>query len=114
MHVAFPRLSALSRLSGQRLGITQVLADRARHNPEIYRVSVLLAQLSERYHRARKENDKPMLFTTELRRSKERSNSVSSSCKSSTCWRAQPPRCLVTRGWRLASANPSRYVHARD
>jgi hypothetical protein len=50
----------------QRLGITQVLADRARHNPEIYRLSVLLAQLSERYHRARKENGKPLLYTTEL------------------------------------------------
>ena len=37
-----------------RLGITPVLADRARNNQEIYRVSVLLAQLSERYHKARK------------------------------------------------------------
>jgi hypothetical protein len=50
----------------KRLGITQVLADRARHNPEIYRVSVLLAQLSERYHRVRKENGKAVFFTTEL------------------------------------------------
>lgn len=37
----------------RRFGINQVLADRARHNKEIYQVSVLLAQLCERYHRAR-------------------------------------------------------------
>ena len=49
-----------------RLGITQVLADRARHNPEVYRITVLLGQLSERYHRARRENDVPVLNTTEL------------------------------------------------
>ena len=50
----------------KRLGITQVLADRARHNTEIYQLAVLLAQLSERYHRARKENGKPVFYTTEL------------------------------------------------
>jgi hypothetical protein len=50
----------------QRLGITPVLADRARNNPEIYRVSVLLAQLSERYHKARRENDRPVLSPPEL------------------------------------------------
>ncbi len=50
----------------QRLGITQVLADRARNNPEIYRVAVLLAQLSERYHRARKANEQLILYSTEL------------------------------------------------
>jgi hypothetical protein len=50
----------------KRLGITQVLADRARSNPEIYRVAVLLAQLSERYHSARRENGQPVLYQTEL------------------------------------------------
>jgi hypothetical protein len=49
-----------------RLGITQVLADRARNNQEIYRVSVLLAQLCERYHKARKEDGKPVFPMTEL------------------------------------------------
>jgi hypothetical protein len=49
-----------------RMGITQVLADRARHNPELYRIATLLAQLSERYHRARKENGVAVLYTTEL------------------------------------------------
>ena len=49
-----------------RLGISQMLAHRARHNPEIYHVSVLLAQLCERYHRARKEHGKPVFFPTEL------------------------------------------------
>ena len=50
----------------KRLGITQILADRARHNAEIYRVSVLLAQLCERYHRARSENGKPIFHPTDL------------------------------------------------
>ena len=50
----------------KRLGITQVLADRARSNPEIYRVAVLLAQLSERYHNARRENGQPVFYQTEL------------------------------------------------
>jgi hypothetical protein len=49
-----------------RLGISQVLADRARHNPEIYRVSVLLAQLCERWHRARKEDGRPIFGRPEL------------------------------------------------
>jgi len=50
----------------RRLRITQVLADRARHNKEIYQVSVLLAQLCERYHRARTEDGKPVFQATEL------------------------------------------------
>jgi hypothetical protein len=48
-----------------RLGITQVLADRARHNTEIYRLSVLLAQLAGRYHAARTENGTPVFYMTE-------------------------------------------------
>jgi hypothetical protein len=44
-----------------RLGITPVLADRARNNQEIYRVSVLLSQLCERWHKARKEDGRPVL-----------------------------------------------------
>lgn len=49
-----------------RLGITQVLADRARSNPNICRMSVLLGQICERYHRARSENGLPVLYRTEL------------------------------------------------
>jgi hypothetical protein len=49
-----------------RLGVTPVLADRARNNQEIYRVSVLLSQLCERYHKARKEDGRPMLALTEI------------------------------------------------
>jgi len=49
-----------------RLGVTQVLADRARNNSEIYRVSVLLSQLCERFHAARKENGKPIFGSPEL------------------------------------------------
>jgi hypothetical protein len=51
---------------GSRLGITQVLLDRARNNQEIYRVSVLLSQLCERYHKARRDNGRPVLPATEL------------------------------------------------
>ena len=51
-----------------RLGITQVLADRARHNQEIYRISVLLAQLCERYHKARRDEDgRPAIGPHELK-----------------------------------------------
>jgi hypothetical protein len=49
----------------KRLGITQVLADRARNNTEIYRLSVLLAQLAGRYHAARRENGEPVFYVTE-------------------------------------------------
>jgi hypothetical protein len=49
-----------------RLGITKVLADKARNNAEIYRVAVLLAQLSDRYHRARKEDGSAVLGRIEL------------------------------------------------
>jgi hypothetical protein len=49
-----------------RLGVSQVLADRARNNPEIYRCSVLLSQLCERYHRARKEDGKPVFGRPEI------------------------------------------------
>ncbi len=54
------------RQQAVRLGITPVLADRARHNQEIYRVSVLLSQLCERYHKARKEDGRPVFPRTEL------------------------------------------------
>jgi len=50
----------------KRLGVSQVLADRARHNPEIHRVQVLLSQLCERYHRARQENGLPVIVGPEL------------------------------------------------
>jgi hypothetical protein len=50
----------------KRLGISQVLADRARHNQEIHRCSVLLSQLCERYHRARTEDGRPVFGGAEL------------------------------------------------
>ena len=50
----------------ERLGITKVLADRARTNPEIHRVSVLLALLSDRYHTARHENGRPVISRAEM------------------------------------------------
>jgi hypothetical protein len=56
-----PYLTAQAR----RLGVTQVLADRARRNPEIHRASVLLAQLCERCHRCRTDNGRPVLNAPE-------------------------------------------------
>ena len=51
---------------GDRLGLSKILTDRARHNPEIYRVSVLLGQLCERYHRAPKDGGRAVVFPAEL------------------------------------------------
>jgi hypothetical protein len=51
---------------GERLGLSKVLTDRARHNPEVYRVSVLLGQLCERYHSAPKQNGRAMVLPAEL------------------------------------------------
>jgi len=50
----------------KRLGVAESIASRARHNAEIFRVQVLLAQLSERYHRAPKENGEPRFGGPEL------------------------------------------------
>ena len=51
---------------GNRLGIPKILTDRARHNPEIYRVSVLTGQLCERYHRAPKDGGRAVVLPAEL------------------------------------------------
>lgn len=51
---------------GTRLRLAKTLIDRARHNPEIYRMSVLLGQLCERYHRAPKEGSRAVVFPAEL------------------------------------------------
>lgn len=53
-------------LQGERLGLSKVLTDRARNNPEVYRVSVLLGQLCERYHRASKEDGRARVTPAEL------------------------------------------------
>jgi hypothetical protein len=42
---------------GRRLGISSKLTDQARHSKEIYGISVLLAQLCERYHRLKAGDD---------------------------------------------------------
>ena len=53
--------------AGERLGIPQVLLDRARNNSEIYRVSVLLAQLCKKWHKVKKdENGNPIFNVSEL------------------------------------------------
>ena len=51
---------------GDRLGLSKVLIDRARHNQEVYRMSVLLGQLCERYHKAAKEGGRAVLPPAEL------------------------------------------------
>ena len=48
---------------GERLGITSVLIDRARNNQEIYRVSVLLSQLCDQYHKRPKAEDGTSIMT---------------------------------------------------
>jgi len=53
-------------IQAKRLGVTQVLADRARNNPDIYRVSTLLSQLCERYHKCRFEDGKPLIGRSEI------------------------------------------------
>jgi hypothetical protein len=49
-----------------RLGLSKVLADRARHNAELFRVQVLISQLCERFHKARKEDGRPVFGQPEL------------------------------------------------
>jgi hypothetical protein len=56
---------------GRRLGLSVTLIDRARHNAEIYKASVVLAQLCERYHRARTEGGKPVFAFRELQQVKD-------------------------------------------
>ncbi len=53
-------------VEGKRLGVSQVLTDRARLNPEIHRVSVLIAQLSERYRQLPKESYRAVASPPEL------------------------------------------------
>ncbi|MHB8397334.1 MAG: hypothetical protein ACYDCI_00145 [Candidatus Limnocylindrales bacterium] len=50
----------------ERLGVTQVLADRARQNPEIVRSGALITQLAERYHRTRRQGGVPLFYAPEL------------------------------------------------
>jgi hypothetical protein len=50
---------------GERLGISKVLIDRARHNAEAHRISVLLGQLAERYHRLPREDDRALILGSE-------------------------------------------------
>ncbi len=51
---------------GNRLGVSKILTDRARHNSEMYRVSVLVGQLCERYHRTPKDGGRAVVFPAEL------------------------------------------------
>lgn len=53
-------------VQGERLGLSKVLTDRARLNKEVYRVSGLLGQLCERYHRAPKEEGRAVVPPAEL------------------------------------------------
>ncbi len=51
---------------GERLRLPRLLTHKARHNREIHEISTLLGQLCERWHRARKERDKPVFTPIEL------------------------------------------------
>jgi hypothetical protein len=54
-----------------RLGIGSHQADLARHNKEIHRLSTLVNQLCERYHKARKEDGEPVFGSVEIAGIKE-------------------------------------------
>lgn len=49
-----------------RLRSTHHLAGIAIHNKEVHRISVILNQLCERYHKARKEDGEPVFGAVEL------------------------------------------------
>jgi hypothetical protein len=51
---------------GNRLGVSKILTDQARHNQEMYRVSVLVGQLCERYYRTPKDGGRAIVFPAEL------------------------------------------------
>ncbi len=51
---------------GDRLGVSKILTDQARHNQEMYRVSVLVGQLCERYYRTPKDGGRAIVFPAEL------------------------------------------------
>jgi hypothetical protein len=51
---------------GERLGLSRVLTDRARLNAELHRISALLGQLCDRYHRAPKDGGTAVLPPAEL------------------------------------------------
>lgn len=57
-----PYLTAQAR----RIGMSDLLADRAKHNAEIHKVSILLGQLCERWHKARKEDGRPVVGSVDL------------------------------------------------
>ncbi|MGP0063534.1 MAG: hypothetical protein ACLQGP_08050 [Isosphaeraceae bacterium] len=51
---------------GNRLGVSKILTDQARHNQEMYRVSVLVGQLCERYYRTPKDGGRAIVYPAEL------------------------------------------------
>ena len=51
---------------GNRLGVSKILTDQARHNQEMYRISVLVGQLCERYYRTPKDGNRAIAFPAEL------------------------------------------------
>jgi hypothetical protein len=44
-----------------RMGFAPMLAHTARHNAEMHRVATLMGQLSERLHRTRRDNGRPLI-----------------------------------------------------
>jgi hypothetical protein len=62
----FRGTTAFLERQAHRLGSTQILASKAKHNPEIHRVSVLLAQLCDRYHKQRKEDGEPVFYPIDI------------------------------------------------
>ena len=63
-----PYIAAQAR----RLGLSEPMAAHCKHNAEIHRVSILLGQLCDRWHRCRKEDDRPVVGPLDARRSRPR------------------------------------------
>jgi hypothetical protein len=64
----FRGTSSYLAAQAKRLGVQPILAERARTNPEIYHVSVLLAQVCELYHRVPKEDGEPIFTVRDVER----------------------------------------------
>jgi hypothetical protein len=89
----------------KRLGISQVLADRARHNAEIHRVSILLGQLCERCHRARVENGRPVVGPAETAQIRATLEQAELECSKLHALAAATAE-MIDEGWRGFALTP--------
>jgi hypothetical protein len=89
----------------KRLGISQVLADRCRHNPEIHRASVLLSQLCERLHRCRKEDGRAVLSPPERAQFRSTLEQIEQECAKLHALAAAAAE-MIDEAWTACEAGP--------